>query len=144
MSSSLLLQQCPACLVRLTWIVFVMGGRWPYSWCLVEYYRQDLFNIAQFNTFLHSIFLIALLNLYPVPLYENYIQLQFNITTKGLKMNSLFENIDGFNLGSISCPLIGSLSIAFNTFVSRVSMSFSVDETIYNNVIESMLSFNTF
>ena len=35
MSSSLLLQQCPACLVRLTWIVFVMGGRWPYSWCFV-------------------------------------------------------------------------------------------------------------
>ena len=34
MSSSLLLQQCPACLVRLTWIVFVIGGRWPYSWCL--------------------------------------------------------------------------------------------------------------
>ena len=34
-SSSLLIQQCPACLVRLTWIVFVMGGRWPYSWCLV-------------------------------------------------------------------------------------------------------------
>ena len=37
MSSSLLLQQCPACLVRLTWIVFVMGGRWQYSWCLVGY-----------------------------------------------------------------------------------------------------------
>ena len=35
-SSSLLLQQCPACLVRLTWIVFVMGGRWPFSWCLVS------------------------------------------------------------------------------------------------------------
>ena len=34
MCSSLLLQQCPACLARLTWIVFVMGGRWPYSWCL--------------------------------------------------------------------------------------------------------------
>ena len=28
MSSSLLLQQCPAYLVRLTWIVFVIGGRW--------------------------------------------------------------------------------------------------------------------
>ena len=28
-SSSLLLQQCRACLVRLTWMVFVMGGRWP-------------------------------------------------------------------------------------------------------------------
>ena len=47
MSSSLLLQQCPACLVRLTWIVFVMGGRWPYSWCFVGYCRQDLFNIAR-------------------------------------------------------------------------------------------------
>ena len=35
MSSSLLLQQCPVCLVRLTWIVFVMGGRWLYSWCFV-------------------------------------------------------------------------------------------------------------
>ena len=47
MSSSLLLQQCPACLVRLTWIIFVMGGRWPYSWCFVGCCRQDLFNIAR-------------------------------------------------------------------------------------------------
>ena len=46
MSSSLLLQLCPACLVRLTWIVFVMGGRWPYSWCLVGCCHQELFNIA--------------------------------------------------------------------------------------------------
>ena len=45
MSSSLLLQQCPACLVRLTWIVFVIGGRWPYSWCLVGCCCQDLFRI---------------------------------------------------------------------------------------------------
>ena len=42
MSSTLLLQQCPACLVCLTCIVFVMGGRWPYSWCLVGCCRQDL------------------------------------------------------------------------------------------------------
>ena len=47
MSSSLLLQQCPARLVRLTWIVFVIGGRWPYSWCLVGCCRQDLFKIAR-------------------------------------------------------------------------------------------------
>ena len=47
MSSSLLLQQCPAFLVRLTWIVFVMGGRKPYSWCLVGCCRLDLFNIAR-------------------------------------------------------------------------------------------------
>ena len=41
MSLSLLLQQCPTCLVRLTLIVFLMGGRWPYS-C-----HYDLFNIAR-------------------------------------------------------------------------------------------------
>ena len=46
MSSFLLFQQCLACLVRLTCIVFVMGGKWPYSWCLVGCCRQDLFNIA--------------------------------------------------------------------------------------------------
>ena len=50
MSSSLLLQQCPACLVRLTCIVFVTGGSWPYSWCLVGCCHQDLFNIARFDT----------------------------------------------------------------------------------------------
>ena len=47
MSSSLILQQCPACLVRLSWIVFVIGGRWQYSWSLVECCCQDLFNVAR-------------------------------------------------------------------------------------------------
>ena len=42
MSSFLLLQQCPACLVRLTWIVFVIGGRWPYSWCLAACNPQQV------------------------------------------------------------------------------------------------------
>ena len=46
MSSSLLLQQGHACLVRLTWIVFVIGGRWPYSWCFLGCCLQDLLNIA--------------------------------------------------------------------------------------------------
>ena len=41
--SSLLLQQCPACLVRLACIIFVIGGWWPYSWRLVGCYCQHLF-----------------------------------------------------------------------------------------------------
>ena len=53
MSSSLLLQQCPACLVRLTLIIFVIGGRWPYSWyfvgCCCEQYNKGL------HTFLKGI-----------------------------------------------------------------------------------------
>ena len=47
MSLSLRLQQCPVCQVRLTWIVFVMGGRWPYSLCFVGCCLQDLFSIAR-------------------------------------------------------------------------------------------------
>ena len=45
--SSLLLQQCLVCLVRLACIVFVLGGRWLYSWCFVGCCYQDLFNIAR-------------------------------------------------------------------------------------------------
>ena len=63
MSSSLLLQQCPACLVRLTWIVFVIGGRWPYSWCLVGCCCQDsiLWHCSRSTTRGHA---------GPVPLYH--------------------------------------------------------------------------
>ena len=63
MSSSLLLQQCPACLVRLTWIVFVIGGRWPYSWCLVGCCRQDLFKIARSYIYIY-IYVYILINIY--------------------------------------------------------------------------------
>ena len=31
-----------ACLVRLTWIVFEVGSRWPYSWCFVGYLPPGL------------------------------------------------------------------------------------------------------
>ena len=47
MSPSLLIQQYPACLVHLTWIVFVIGGKWSYSWCFLGCCHQDLFNIAR-------------------------------------------------------------------------------------------------
>ena len=47
MSLPLLLRQCIACLARLAWNVFKMGGRCPYSCCFVECYLQDLFNTAR-------------------------------------------------------------------------------------------------
>ena len=49
MSSSLLLQQCPACLVRITCIVFVMGGKWSYSLCLVARICSILLSIFLCN-----------------------------------------------------------------------------------------------
>ena len=47
MSSSLLLQQCPAYLVRFTCMVFVMCSRWSYSCCFEGCCVQDLFNTAR-------------------------------------------------------------------------------------------------
>ena len=38
--SSLLLQQCPACL---TWTIYEMRGKWPYSCCFVGSCFYDLF-----------------------------------------------------------------------------------------------------
>ena len=45
-SSSLLLQQCPACQVRLTWIVFVIGGIYIKLATLVESNTKTHFSIA--------------------------------------------------------------------------------------------------
>ena len=47
MSSSLLLQQYPACLACLFWMILEMGGRWPYGCCFVGCCFQDLFYIAR-------------------------------------------------------------------------------------------------
>ena len=38
---SLLLQQCPAYLVHLAWIVFMMSGKWLYSSCFVRCCLKD-------------------------------------------------------------------------------------------------------
>ena len=46
MSSSLLLQQCSACLFRLIWMVFEIGYRYPYSFFFVGCCFQDFLNIA--------------------------------------------------------------------------------------------------
>ena len=89
MSSSLLLQQCPACLVRLTWIVFVMGGKWPYSWCLVGCCLHNSFNIAR-SIFvqLSSIFFSSrLVNVQVVHLYSS-----IDTTTAWKKLR--FHSID--------------------------------------------------
>ena len=54
MRSSQLLQQCPACLIHLTRIVFVMGGRWPYSWCLFGCCHQET-NVCKYSNYLLSL-----------------------------------------------------------------------------------------
>ena len=121
MSSSLLLQQCPACLVHLTWIVFVMGGRWSYSWCLVGCCRKDLFNVARNILVLlpSSFFSSRLVSVQKVHPYGS-----INTTAVWKKLHFILSVRSDFHM-------IDSLSIAVHAFVSRVSMSFVWYRTDY-------------
>ena len=119
-SSSTLLQQCPACLVRLTWIVFVMGGKWPHSYCFVGYCLQDLFNIACciLELLPSSFFFIRLVSVHVVHPYS-----KIDTTTTWKKLRFLLSVRSDFHMTD-------SLSIVVHAFASRVLMSVSVDETL--------------
>ena len=117
MSSSLLLQQCPACLVHLTCIVSMMRGRWLYSWCLVGCCCQDLFNIA-LNILVSSFFFSRLVSVQVLHLYSS-----IDMTAAWKKLRFILSVRSDFHM-------IESLLIAVHAFVSCVLMSFSVDETL--------------
>ena len=122
MSSSLLLQPCPACLVRLTLIVFVMGDRWPYSWCFVGCCRQDLFNIAlNILVYLPSSFFFSRF----VSVRVVHPHSSINTTATWKKLRFILSVRSDFHM-------IDILSIAVHAFVSRVSTSFSADAKINN------------
>ena len=125
MSSSLLLQQCPACLVRLTWIVFVIGGRWPYSWCLVGCCGQDLFRIARsiLVQLPSSFFSSRFVSVHVVHPYSS-----IDVTAAWKKLRFILSVRSDFHI-------IDSLLIAVHAFVNLVSMSFSVDSTLLSRYV---------
>ena len=125
MSSSVLLQQCPACLVRPTLIVFVIGGKWPYSWCFLGCCLQDLFKIAfmccyrqAFSSYAHVV--------HP---YSS-----IDTTAAWKKLRFILSVRSDFHMTD-------SLSIAVHAFVSRVPMSFSVDVTLLPRKVNLSTSF---
>ena len=108
------------CMVRLTCIVFVMGGRWPYSWRLRGCCRQDLFNTArsilvQLPSSFFSSLLVSVQVVHP---YSS-----INTTAAWKKLRFILSVRSDFHM-------IDSLSIAVHAFISRVSMSFLVDEML--------------
>ena len=72
MCSTLLFQQCPACLVHFVWMVLEMGGRWPYSCCFMGCCFQDLFKVAHIILvqFLCSFFSIRLVDVHVMHPYN--------------------------------------------------------------------------
>ena len=120
MSSSLFLQQCPACLIRLILIVFVMGGRDSYSCCFLSCYLQDIFNIARsiLVQLLLSFFSIRLVSVHVVHSYSS-----IDLTAAWKKLRFILSVKSDFHLTD-------SLLLAVHDFASSVSMSVSFDETL--------------
>ena len=113
MSSSQLLQQCPACLVRLTLLVFVMGGRWPYSWCFMGVLPPGLVNLPSRFFYIHLV---------SVHVVHPYSSNEKTVAWKKLRFISSVKS---------DFHMTDSLSVAVYAFVCRVSMFFFlVDETL--------------
>ena len=131
MSSSLLLQQCTACLVLLIWMVLEMGGKCPYSCCYMECCIQDFFNIAcsilvQFPSGFYSICLLSINVVHP------YSRIDTNTAWKKLH----FILSDRFNF-----HMIDNLLIAVHAFNSHILISFSVDETLLLRYVNMSTNF---
>ena len=68
MSLSLLLQQCPACLVRRTWMISEMGGKWLYSFvgcCFQDLLVTAISLLVQLSLSFFSIHFVSLHVVHP-------------------------------------------------------------------------------
>ena len=101
-------------------IVFVMGGKWPYSCCFVECCLQDLFNIAHSILVLlpSSFFFKRLVSIHVVNPYSS-----IDTTAAWKKLRFILSVRSDFNKTD-------SLSIAVHAFASHVLTSVSVQNLI--------------
>ena len=131
MSSSLLPQQYPACLVRLIWMVLGMGGRWPYSYNREGCCFLDLFSTARNIVVLlpSSFFSIHLLSVYVAHPYRS-----IDTTTGWKKLRFILSDRSDHHMTD-------NQSIAVHAFASRVLMSLSVDETLFPRYVILSTSF---
>ena len=116
MSSSLLLQQCSACLVRLTRMVWEMVGRWPYSCFFVECCFHDLFKTArsilvQFPSSLFSMRFVS------VQVVQPYSSADTNTAWKNCRFNltvrSDFHMTDNLFIADYAFPIRALTSMGY-------------------------------
>ena len=124
MSSSLLFQKCSACLVRLILIVFVMGGRWSCSCCVVGCCLQDLFNIAR-SILVYLPSSSFSIHLVSVSVVHPYSSIDTTTAWKKLRFILLVRSV---------FHMTDSQSIAVHAFACRVLMSVLVDEPLFPNL----------
>ena len=133
MSSSLHLQQRPACLIHLIWMVLEMGGRWPYSCCFMGCCFQDLFITARsiLVQLPSSYFSTRLVSVHVMHPYCSR-----NITAAWKKLHFIL-----FYWTGLTSNMTDSQSIVVHAFACRILMSFSFDETLLPRYVNSSTSF---
>ena len=122
MRSSLHLQQCPACLVRLNWMVCKMGVKWPYSCCFVVCCFQDLFKYHFCVVPIQLLFFFFFLSkpVVGIQVLQPYCSTDMATTWK---KSILFYQRSNFHV-------IDNVSVAVHVFPIRVLISLSVDEIV--------------
>ena len=121
MSSSLHPQQCPACLVRLILIVFVIGGSWLYSSCFVGCCLQDEFNIV------HSILVWLPSSFFSI----RFVSVHVVHSYSSINTNAAWKKLRFILSVRSEFHMTDSLSITVHAFACPVSMSVSVDDSIF-------------
>ena len=104
-----------------------MGGRWPYSFCFVGCYLQDLFNIDR------SILVYLLSSFFSIHVVHPYSSID---TIAACKKLSLILSVRS------DYHMADSLLIAVYAFVSHVSMSVSVSKMYFSLLRNSLWSLN--
>ena len=110
MSLSLLLQQCPAHLVCLSLIVFMMGGRCLYICCFIGCWLQDLLNIA------HSILVLLLSSFFSIHLVSVHVVHPYS----SINTNSAWKKLHFILSVRSDFYIADNLLIAVHTFASCI------------------------
>ena len=130
-TSSLLFQQCPACLVRLTWIVLEMGGKWQYSSFFMGCCFHDLFSIAP------SILVQPLSSFFPIRLVSVHVVQPYSSIDTVTNWKKFFFNLSD----RPDFYRINNLSIAVHAFAWRVLISLSEDEMLLPRYVNLSTNF---
>ena len=129
MSLSLLLQQCPACLVRLTRIVCEIEGWWSYSCFIVGCCFHDLFARSILVHLPSSLFSMRLVRVQVVQTYSS------------TDMTTVWKNCR-FSLSVRSdFHITDNLFVADHAFLIRVLISLSVDEILLPRYVSCSTGF---
>ena len=127
---SLLLLQCPTCLLRLTRKICEMEGMWPYSCYFLGRCFRDLFKIAR------SILVLSPSNYFSIHFVSVHVHPYSCIDTAKAWKKSLFILSDRSD-----SHMVDESTIVVNAFTKRTLTSRSIDEILLLRYVNLSINF---